>query len=247
MIKHFSESNATQGISVYIHLPFCESLCTFCACHKRITKRHDVELPYIQAVLKEWELYRRLLAELPVIRELHLGGGTPTFFSPQHLQLLLEDIFATARVVPDAESSFEGHPNSTTQEHLEVLYNLGFRRVSFGLQDYDPKVQKAIHRLQPFERVAAATDQARSAGYKSVSHDLVFGLPFQTWESMQQTIAQTIQLKPDRIAFYSYAHVPWIKGVGQRGVKDEDLPAPALKRQLYEEGKKCWSCRVMWK
>ncbi|SDD92047.1 oxygen-independent coproporphyrinogen III oxidase [Niabella drilacis] len=237
LIRSFRETNTTQGISVYIHLPFCESLCTFCACHKRITRRHDVELPYIQTVLQEWELYCALLPDPPVIKELHLGGGTPTFFSPEHLALLLNGIFSKAVIAPAPEFSFEGHPNNTTPAHLQVLYELGFRRVSFGVQDYDPLVQKAIHRIQPFERVAAVTAGARSVGYESVSHDLVFGLPFQTWASMQSTIERTIELKPDRIAFYSYAHVPWVKGVGQRGFRDTDLPSPELKRKLYEEGK----------
>ncbi|MBO9593854.1 MAG: oxygen-independent coproporphyrinogen III oxidase [Niabella sp.] len=237
LVRSFSETNAKQGISVYIHLPFCESLCTFCACHKRITRRHDVELPYIETVLKEWSLYCALLPEPPVIQELHLGGGTPTFFSPDHLERLLKGIFSKAVIAPAPEFSFEGHPNNTTTAHLQTLSELGFRRVSFGVQDYDPAVQKAIHRTQSFERVAAATAGARSAGYESISHDLVFGLPFQTWESMQATIERTIELKPDRIAFYSYAHVPWVKGVGQRGFRDTDLPSPELKRKLYEYGK----------
>lgn len=237
LVRSFSETNAQQGISVYIHLPFCESLCTFCACHKRITRRHDVERPYIEAVLKEWSLYCALLPDPPVIQELHLGGGTPTFFSPDHLKLLLNGIFSKAVIAPAPEFSFEGHPNNTTAVHLQTLSDLGFRRVSFGVQDYDPVVQKAIHRIQPFERVAAATHGARSAGYESISHDLVFGLPFQTWASMQATIECTIELKPDRVAFYSYAHVPWVKGVGQRGFRDTDLPSPELKRKLYEDGK----------
>lgn len=237
LVRSFGETNATQGISVYIHLPFCESLCTFCACHKRITRRHDVELPYIQTVLKEWELYCALLPEPPVIQELHLGGGTPTFFSPENLSFLLKGIFSRSVVAPAPEFSFEGHPNNTTSAHLQVLFDLGFRRVSFGVQDYDPVVQKAIHRIQPPERVVAATGSARNAGYESISHDLVFGLPFQTWASMQATIERTIALRPDRIAFYSYAHVPWVKGVGQRGFRDADLPAPELKRKLYKDGK----------
>jgi oxygen-independent coproporphyrinogen-3 oxidase len=139
------------------------------------------------------------------------------------------------------EFSFEGHPNNTTREHLEVLKQLGFTRVSFGVQDYDAKVQSAIHRIQPFENVQKVTLSARNAGYKSVSHDLIFGLPFQTWESMQQTIEKTKSLMPDRIAFYSYAHVPWIKGTGQRGFDEQDLPSPEQKRALYENGKELLS------
>ena len=233
----FQESNDTEGISLYIHLPFCESLCTFCACHKRITTRHEVESPYIEAVLKEWQLYLNLFEETPVIRELHLGGGTPTFFSPENLDRLLNGILSKAKIHERHEFSFEGHPNNTTKEHLQTLYNHGFTRVSFGVQDYNEKVQKAIHRFQPVENVKNVTEWAREIGYTSISHDLVFGLPFQSLEDVLYTIEQTNQFKPDRIAFYSYAHVPWVKGVGQRGFDDEDLPDNEEKRLLYEAGK----------
>lgn len=238
LIHSFVESNKSEGISLYIHLPYCESLCTFCGCHKHITKRHDVEQPYIAALLREWELYCDLLPQRPNIKEIHLGGGTPTFFSPAHLQQLIEGILSRADKAEGYEFSFEGHPNNTTQAHLQTLYDLGFRRVSFGVQDYSPIVQKAIHRIQPFEHVAQATSAARAIGYTSVSHDLVFGLPFQRLEDVLLTIQKTTELLPDRLAFYSYAHVPWIKGNGQRGFKDEDVPRDEEKRKLYEEGKK---------
>jgi oxygen-independent coproporphyrinogen III oxidase len=218
-------------------LPYCESICTFCACHKRITKNHAVELPYIQAVLKEWSLYLALFPEKPRVTEIHLGGGTPSFFAPEMLEMLISGILENVEITPEHEFSFEGHPNNTTAEHLQTLYNLGFRRVSFGVQDYDPQVQKAIHRIQPFENVKKVTELARAIGYTSVSHDLVFGLPFQKISSVENTIRQTLTLKPDRIAFYSYAHVPWIKGNGQRGFEDENLPSGEEKRALYERGR----------
>lgn len=233
----FAESNSTEGISLYIHLPFCESLCTFCGCHKRVTKKHEMEQPYIQAVLKEWSLYCDLLEEKPCIKEIHLGGGTPTFFSPVHLTQLIEGILAQAEIAEQYEFSFEGHPNNTTREHLQALYDLGFRRVSYGVQDYNETVQKAIHRIQPFEHVQQVTQWAREIGYSSISHDLVFGLPFQNLDDVLNTIDQTNRLRPDRLAFYSYAHVPWIKGNGQRGFKDHDVPKDEVKRQCYEEGK----------
>lgn len=236
--RSFDESNALEGISLYIHLPFCESLCTFCGCHKKVTKKHDVEQPYIQAVLKEWDLYCRLLEAKPVIKEIHLGGGTPTFFPPEHLKMLLQGILSQADVASQHEFSFEGHPNNTTREHLQTLYDLGFRRVSYGVQDYNETVQKAIHRIQPYENVEQVTRWAREIGYSSISHDLVFGLPFQSLEDVLHTIHQTKRLMPDRLAFYSYAHVPWIKGNGQRGFKDGDVPKDSMKRQCYEEGKK---------
>jgi len=235
--RAFEESNKEEGISIYIHLPYCESLCTFCGCHKRITKQHNVEEPYINAVLKEWQMYTALFDEKPIIKELHFGGGTPTFFSPDNLSHLVNGIFALGDLAEDAKLSFEGHPNNTTGEHLKQLYTLGFRRVSFGVQDYDPVVQKTINRIQPFEKVKEVTDLAREIGYESISHDLVFGLPKQTLEGIRNTIEATNKLMPDRIAFYSYAHVPWVKGVGQRGFDESDLPKSDVKRKLYEEGK----------
>lgn len=237
VIRTFNESNASEGISIYIHLPFCEALCTFCACHKRITKQHSVEVPYLETVLKEWKLYLQLFNEKPKLKELHLGGGTPTFFSPENLKILLEGIFDTVEIAEQQEFSFEGHPNNTSKAHLETLYQLGFRRVSFGVQDYDPKVQKSINRIQPFENVKNVTEWAREIGYTSISHDLVFGLPHSTWETTEYTIRKTLELKPDRLAFYSYAHVPWVKGVGQRGFDDKDLPSGEEKRKQYENGK----------
>jgi oxygen-independent coproporphyrinogen-3 oxidase len=217
-------------------LPFCESLCTFCGCHKRITKRHEVEHPYIEAVLKEWDLYCNLFSEKPIIKEIHLGGGTPTFFSPENLEQLITGILRKAKRANEYEFSFEGHPNNTTREHLKKLYDLGFRRVSFGVQDYAEKVQNAIHRNQLFHNVAKVTFWAKEIGYTSISHDLVFGLPFQTLDNVIDTIEKTNSLSPNRLAFYSYAHVPWIKGNGQRGFKDEDVPKDDEKRQLYEVG-----------
>ncbi|MFT7900586.1 oxygen-independent coproporphyrinogen III oxidase [Tenacibaculum ascidiaceicola] len=239
--QSFIESNSTEGISLYIHLPFCESLCTFCACHKHITKRHEMEDPYIETVLKEWQLYVNLVDETPIIKEIHLGGGTPTFFSEKQLKRLIDGIFISAKKHPEHEFSFEGHPNNTTKEHLQTLYDLGFTRVSFGVQDYNPKVQEAIHRIQPFENVQKVHNWAKEIGYTSISHDLVFGLPFQTKENVIHTINKTKELEPDRISFYSYAHVPWVKGVGQRGFNEDDLPKNEEKRELYEIGKELFA------
>lgn len=236
--RSFVESNSKEGISLYIHLPFCESLCTFCGCNKRITKNHSVENPYINALLKEWALYCKILEEKPIIKEIHLGGGTPTFFTPDNLKNLITSLFINAEKAQDFEFSFEGHPNNTSKEHLQKLYDLGFRRVSFGVQDYSEKVQKAIHREQPFLNVAKVTLWAREIGYTSIGHDIIFGLPFQEVKELVDTIEKTKSLQPDRLAFYSYAHVPWIKGNGQRGFKDEDIPKNHQKRLLYEIGKK---------
>lgn len=226
-----------DGLSLYIHLPFCESLCTYCACNTRITVNHKVETPYIDAVLKEWQLYLTNFGGKPIIKEIHLGGGTPTFFSPENLDYLLNSILKTAVLAKNVDFSFEGHPNNTTKEHLKTLYNLGFKRVSFGIQDFDEKVQNTINRYQSFEEVKNIIKEARQIGYTSINVDLVYGLPFQTINSINDTVTKIISLKPERIAFYSYAHVPWLKP-GQRKYSEKDLPADAYKRSLYEEGKK---------
>jgi oxygen-independent coproporphyrinogen-3 oxidase len=235
--KSFAESNSDEGLSLYIHLPFCESMCTFCGCNKRITKNHEVEHPYVDSILKEWAIYCNILEDKPIIKEIHLGGGTPTFFSTKNLENLINGIFLYAKKAKEHEFSFEGHPNNTTRAHLQKLYDLGFRRVSFGVQDYSEKIQKAINRMQPFHNVAKVTFWAKEIGYTSIGHDIIFGLPFQEIDDVIDTIEKTNSLQPDRLAFYSYAHVPWIKGNGQRGFNDEDIPKDETKRKLYEVGK----------
>lgn len=234
--RSFEESNDTKGISLYLHLPFCESLCTYCVCNTRITKNHLVEIPYIRAMLKEWEMYRQVLGRKPILRELHVGGGTPTFFSPANLKWLIGYILEDVDIHEGFEFSFEGHPNNTTEEHLKTFYDLGFRRVSFGVQDLDLKVQKTINRIQPLENLHHVTNLSREIGYTSVSYDLIYGLPFQTSASILSTMEKVLLLRPDRVSFYSYAHVPWIKP-GQRGYEDADLPSDVVKRQLYEMGR----------
>ncbi|HVS94227.1 MAG TPA: oxygen-independent coproporphyrinogen III oxidase [Mucilaginibacter sp.] len=232
----FDATNSNHGISLYVHLPFCERLCTYCGCNTRITKNHKVEEPYIEAVLNEWKMYRQIFGGRPVIREIHLGGGTPTFFSPENLEMLIEGLLADAIVHPNADFGFEGHPANTTYEHLTVLYNLGFRRLSLGIQDFDPRVQFIINRVQSFEDVQQVTQQAREIGYTSVNYDLIYGLPLQSVESLSDTIEKVSLLMPDRIAFYSYAHVPWVKP-GQRMFTEKHLPNPTEKRALYELGR----------
>lgn len=234
--QQFSQTNHTEGISLYIHLPFCESLCTYCGCNKKITTNHSVENVYLKALAKEWKLYLDLLPGRPVIRELHLGGGTPTFFSPAHLQELIEMLKAGADVHTHAEMSIEGHPNNTTTEHLETLYSLGFRRISYGVQDNDPEVQRIINRIQPLENVERATSEARRVGFESVNYDLVYGLPKQVLSSLEKTVKEVIGLRPDRIAFYSYAHVPWTSR-GQRLFDEHDLPSAEAKMELYLRGR----------
>lgn len=232
----FTRTNSEHGISLYIHLPYCESLCTYCACNTRITVNHAVETPYIDALLAEWAHYLQVFGAKPKLRELHLGGGTPTFFSPENLHRLISSILSTVEVHPSHEFSFEGHPANTSMEHLQTLFGLGFRRVSYGIQDFDGKVQEAIHRIQTAAQVTSAVGNARSAGFASVNFDLVYGLPFQTRASMIRTLREALALRPERIAFYGYAHVPWVKP-GQRKFTEADLPLNEEKHALYQLGR----------
>ena len=228
--------NVSPDSSLYIHLPFCEKLCTYCGCNKRITTNHGVEDPYIKALLTEWALYLDALPGKLQLHELHLGGGTPTFFSADNLHLLLSNILAGATIADDFEGSFEAHPASTTREHLQLLYELGFRRISVGVQDFDDHILRVINRFQTREQIAQVTHWARELGYSSVNYDLIFGLPFQTTDHIKANIAQINALRPNRIAFYSYAHVPWVKP-SQRAYSEKDLPLGAEKRALYELGR----------
>lgn len=223
-------------ISLYIHLPFCESLCTFCACNKRITKNHGVEEPYIQTLLKEWQLYLDIFPGKPVIREIHLGGGTPTFFSAANLWKLIDGITGKAVIAAHHAFSIEAHPGNTTEAHLQSLSGAGFNRISVGVQDFNPVVQQAINRIQTFEQTKQVIEKARRTGYSSVNVDLVYGLPLQTIEGVEFTMNKITQLMPDRIAFYSYAHVPW-KSKVQRRYTEADLPSAAEKLAMYQRGK----------
>jgi oxygen-independent coproporphyrinogen III oxidase len=227
-----------SGAAVYVHVPFCRSLCTYCGCNSRITQNASVGDPYVNAVLKEWETYLVALGRSrPVpLAEMHLGGGTPTFLAPAELERMIGGILAGTRRTEDSELSIESDPRVTTPEHVETLTRLGFTRLSLGIQDFDPRVQKAVNRIQSEEQVRAVTEQARAAGFTSVNYDLIYGLPFQTLSSIEQTVAAVRRLRPERVAFYAYAHVPWFKP-GQRHFTEQDLPRGDDKRALYELGR----------
>jgi len=231
----FNATNSGEGISLYIHLPYCESLCTYCACTTRITVNHAVERDYIQGILAEWEQYKSCFSEKPIIKSLHLGGGTPTFFSPQNLCSLICRILEGCGVPIGADFSFEGHPGNTSIEHLKALRNIGFKRVSFGVQDFDENVQDLINRHQSFEQVREVIAAARELGYKSVNLDLVYGLPGQMRFTLLETIQKVLLLKPDRIALYSYAHVPLLKPA-QRAFEGQ-LPNTSEKLAMYKLSK----------
>jgi oxygen-independent coproporphyrinogen-3 oxidase len=235
-ITAFNRHNEKEGISLYLHLPFCESLCLYCGCNKKITTNHSVEEEYLDAILKEWKMYRQMMEHPPVIRELHLGGGTPTYFSPANLHRLVSTILSEAKLHPEYAFSIEGHPNNTSREHLDTLYALGFRRISYGVQDLNPDIQRIIGRWQPFQRLEDATNAARSAGFTAVNFDLIYGLPAQTPKHLKFTIDQALSLHPDRIAFYSYAHTPTVVA-NQRLIDPALLPGAGEKLHLYELGK----------
>jgi oxygen-independent coproporphyrinogen-3 oxidase len=226
------------GAAIYIHIPFCESLCTYCGCNNRITRNHGVSDPYITTILREFELYREKLGVTGKLKlsELHLGGGTPTFLTPAELTRLLSGIFEHCESMDDHEFSIEADPRVTSRAQLEVLRTFGFKRLSLGIQDFDPKVQDIVHRIQSVEEVKKITCDARDLDFTSVNFDLIYGLPFQTIKSIEQTVREVAELRPDRIAFYSYAHVPWIKA-GQRRFTELDLPSGDEKRMLYERGR----------
>jgi oxygen-independent coproporphyrinogen III oxidase len=228
--SRFQEENGE--VCLYIHLPFCEDLCTFCACNKRITKNHAVEKPYLESVLDEWNMYSQLFHGDLIVREIHLGGGTPTFFSPHHLNELIVGLTRNATVPDDHEFSVEVHPNHTTREHLEVLSKVGFNRISMGVQDFDAEIQAIINRHQTFESTRDVVEWSRELGYRSVNIDLVYGLPLQTTGHIHQSVEKIKSLMPDRIAYYSYAHVPW-KSKGQRRYTDDDVPRGKAKYEMY--------------
>ena len=234
-IDAYKSFGPDEGISLYIHLPYCESLCTYCGCNKRITKNHNVELPYITALMKEWDMYVDLLDEKPKLAGIHLGGGTPTFFSPSSLWVLINHIIQNSTLMSEYEFSFEGHPNNTSKDHLVTLAGFGFNRVSYGIQDFDSKVQMAIHRYQPYEKVKQVTEESRKSGYNSINFDLIYGLPYQTLETLEDTFEKTKALMPERIAFYSYAHLP--AAFPAQKSFEKHLPKEEKKRALYEQGK----------
>jgi oxygen-independent coproporphyrinogen-3 oxidase len=228
---------AQTGLGLYVHLPFCHSLCTYCGCNTRITRTHAIVGPYIEAVLAEYRMYReRLGVARPLVGELHLGGGTPTFLDCAELEQLLGGLLESSTVAADAELSVEVDPRVTSGEQLALLAQHGFRRISLGVQDFDPRVQRAVNRTQGEEQVSVVSARARGLGFESVNFDLIYGLPLQTLASIEQTMDAVCRLRPDRIALYGYAHVPWMRP-GQRGFDEGDLPTGAARRALYEQSR----------
>lgn len=215
-------------LSIYVHIPFCESLCYYCACNKIITKHHDRAEPYLRYLSREIDLHTAQMGIGQPVSQVHLGGGTPTFFNDRQLAELMDMLRRNFTLAPGGEYSIEVDPRTVDAQRLSVLHGLGFNRLSFGVQDFDPEVQKAVHRVQPAEQVFALVEAARGIGFESINVDLIYGLPRQTPESFQRTLAQVNQLRPDRIALYAYAHLPE-RFKPQRRILQADLPAAAGK------------------
>jgi len=220
------------ALSLYVHVPFCEQLCTYCACNRVIRRDHAVAGPYLERLTREIGAVAETLGGGRRHGQLALGGGTPTYLSPEQLARLCDALDAAFPPEPGAERSLEVDPRVTTAEQLTALAERGFNRISLGVQDLSPVVQRAIHRVQSIEQTAGVTETARGLGFGSVNFDLIYGLPFQTPESFETTLAEVIALAPDRIALYGYAHVTWVSKQ-QRGFERKDLPGPERKLAIF--------------
>ncbi len=235
-VEAFTESDYVQALeqrragsmalplSLYVHVPFCESVCYYCACNKVITRHHSRAAEYLRYLTREVELQVAHVGKGQSVSQLHLGGGTPTFLSDAELQDLMAMLRRHFTLVPGGEYSVEVDPRTVTEERLKSLARMGFNRLSFGVQDFDPAVQKAVHRIQPAEQVFALVAAARRIGFESVNVDLIYGLPLQTPESFKRTLAQVNELRPDRIALYGYAHLP-SRFKPQRRISAAELPS----------------------
>ena len=224
-------SGAEGGLSLYVHVPFCRSLCHFCACNKKITRDEALPERYLDVIEREIAALRDAVPSPRPATQLHWGGGTPTHLTPaqvRRLAGLLADAFPMRE---DAEVSIEVDPRVTSEEHVEALRESGFNRISMGVQDFDPRVQEAIHRSQPAEETGQLVESARRAGFESVNFDLIYGLPYQTEQSFARTLDEVFAIAPDRIALYSYAHVTWV-AKQQRGFERKDLPDSAKKARI---------------
>ena len=227
-------------LSIYVHIPFCESLCYYCACNKIITKHHDRADVYLRYLSREIDLHTAHCGVGQTVSQIHFGGGTPTFLSDDGLRELMGMLRSNFTLVPGGEYSIEVDPRTVDASRLALLHELGFNRLSFGVKDFDPEVQKAVHRIQPAEQVFALVESARSIGFDSINVDLIYGLPKQTPDSFDRTLAQVAQLRPDRIALYAYAHLP-DRFKPQRRIIWADLPMASSKVAMLSRSLEAFS------
>jgi oxygen-independent coproporphyrinogen-3 oxidase len=233
--EYYGTANAAHTpVSLYMHLPFCESLCLFCACNVVITKDHAVAPPYIEILEREIDRVSRSVSRDRSIVQFHWGGGTPTYLTPEQLEGLFRFTEERFTFAPDAEIGIEIDPRVTTQGHLKTLRRLGFNRLSMGIQDFHSEVQEAIHRIQPMEMTRGLIETARALGFDSINVDLIYGLPLQTAERFAHTVEQVVALNPDRVAMFSYAHVPWLRK--QQGALATRLPEGMEKFRIFRAG-----------
>ncbi len=225
---------AGTPVSLYMHIPFCESLCLFCACNVVIQKDKTVAVTYLDVLKREIDRVSRNVSRARPIVQFHWGGGTPTYLTPQQIEDLFGFTKERFRFAPDAEIGVEIDPRVTSYEHLAILRRLGFNRLSMGIQDFNQEVQRAIHRIQPFGMTRDLIVQARGLSFDSINVDLIYGLPFQTPERFEDTVDQIVSLAPDRIALFSYAHVPWLKK--QQGSFAPHLPEGPEKFAIFRTG-----------
>ena len=224
----------TKPLSLYVHIPFCESLCYYCACNKIITKHPERATSYLDYLTREVALHVAHLGAGQMVSQLHLGGGTPTFLKDAELVLLMDMLKRNFQIAPGGEYSIEVDPRTVDEKRLAFLAQLGFNRLSFGVQDFDPEVQAAVHRIQPAQQVFDLVAQARKIGFESINVDLIYGLPKQTPASFDRTLAQINELRPDRIALYAYAHLP-ARFKPQRRIHCADLPLPGEKVSMLAQ------------
>jgi len=229
------EGQNEQPLSLYVHIPFCQQLCTFCGCNKYITNNQNIVEKYLTALEQEIAGVAERLGQRKELAQIHFGGGTPTFLNPEQLSRVVEMIVSRFDALEDCEWAFEANPRVTTTKQLEVLYALGFRRVSFGVQDLDPAIQRAINRNQTAEQSWITLETARSLGYKSINLDLVYGLPLQTQHGFRKTLEEVNKMRPDRLAVYSFAYLPGMFKTHERAIKEKDLPTPEEKINIYLE------------
>ena len=229
------EGQNEQPLSLYVHIPFCQQLCTFCGCNKYITNNSNIVEKYLTALEQEIAGVTERLGQRKKLAQIHFGGGTPTFLNPEQLSRVVEMIVSRFDALEDCEWAFEANPRVTTTKQLEVLYALGFRRVSFGVQDLDPAIQRAINRNQTAEQSWETLETARSLGYKSINLDLVYGLPLQTQHGFRKTLEEVNKMRPDRLAVYSFAYLPGMFKTHERAIKEKDLPTPEEKINIYLE------------
>jgi len=220
-------------LSLYLHLPFCRNRCLFCGCNVIITPHAQKALPYLDLLRKEIDLVAERLPSRRRFSQLHLGGGTPTYFEPAEMRGVLEHLLSYFQPTPDAELAVEVDPRVTTADHVDVLASLGFNRISLGVQDFTPRVQEAIDRVQSVEQTAGIIRRARERGYRGINVDLIYGLPYQTPETFEDTVERVIELGADRTAVYSFAYLPSQRRGHQKRIDEQALPDAATKVQLF--------------